>query len=156
MVCRAESASACPCVFLQGLRTPPQLTINGGVDKRGPFRPTRISPPQSTINGGNWESAEWRKERHSALQGFHSARTRGTIRQADSWHGWGDYCFFVGRNPPHVRTPPQSTVIGGVAKGTPFRPTRISPPRSTFNGGVDKRGPFRPTRIPPPEVNYSP
>ena len=116
------------------LRTPPQLTINGGVDKRGPFRPTRISPPQSTINGGNWESAEWRKERHSALQGFHSARTRGTIRQADSWHGWGDYCFFVGRNPPHLRTPPQSTVIGGVAKGTPFRPTRI----------------------PPTEVNYSP
>ena len=116
------------------LRTPPQLTINGGVAKGMPFRPTRISPspPMFTAKignrrsgqkrsippykdftvamndyGGNWESAEWRKERHSALQGFHSARTRGTIRQADSWHGWGDYCFFVGRNPPHLRTPPQ-------------------------------------------------
>ena len=57
--------------------------------------------------------------------------------------------LFVGRNPPHLRTPPQLTINGGVAKGTPFRPTRISPSPPMFTAKIGNRRSGQKRSIPP-------
>ena len=49
--------------------------------ERNAIPPYKDFTVATNVHGEDRESAEWTKEVHSALQGFHSAGTRGTIRR---------------------------------------------------------------------------